>query len=354
MHAHRLNDEGCDEGCDERSDLRSGPYLAPAVPMPPRAPRGTLRLLALAALLPAFAQAQPTAGAPPDLGQSVLAHLPKPSTPQGSWTQACLTSMDEFRRQRKLHYASPAIETRWLADRRVPGTLARWGHTYLGMPTGSQDILCQDLPYVLRKFQEAAGVEATGIVSERDIEQLSAALRAGQAEQAQAAEAQDQVRRAGTGVTLFGFELGGILPALPSCRFTLADQPTCIAGQPGQGSVDLYFAQVERPSALRDVNVKLGTATAGKPQEWRIMSMSFATSAASLPEFQAKFGSARTDTRDWQNNYGAKWQSTHYTWAPAANVTVGISCGVEFGGGCTASAVFRPPTVRTAPTGRPL
>lgn len=297
----------------------------------------------------------------------VLAHLPTPTILPGELPRPCV---DDYKKLKRLEFQSPTAQSRWAADPALMGTLQYWAEKYFGIPIRKFE--CMDMPFTVLKFQETTGAAPTGRLSDDDIERIAAALEAGAKDNATAISAAGAAHENSwkTGVTLFGIELGSIVPNLPQCGFDLSDRrPTCLAGQPMSGAVDLYFAKPELPAIVSGGSgaIKLRIAAVRSPdqirkgvvataeREYRIVSMSFPTRQSALPEFEAKFGAPRIETQGWQNNFGAKWESKHYVWTPAPNVSISIACGVEFDGGCNASANLRRSEDRPQPsTGRRL
>ena len=203
----------------------------------------------------AAAQAQPQSAARTnDLGSGALAQLPKVKPAPGGWQQPCLKSTAEMAATRKLNYESAGVESRWRADPRLGHALRLWGETYLGMP--AQNYLCWDLPFVLRKLQEAAGDAPTGVVGERELDRLSGALSRGHQQVAKAAEAREQGLP-----TVFGISLGAPL-RMPMCQAPAGNvltRPkfvpvTCQMrfGRPDEPvpTATVYFAEPDHPTWL--------------------------------------------------------------------------------------------------------
>ena len=315
--------------------------------------------------------AQPQPGAPSGKRRvatpEVLAHLPTPTIAPGELPRPCV---DDYKKLKRLEFQSPTAQTRWAADPALMGAMQYWAEKYFGIPIRKFE--CMDMPFTVLKFQEATGAPPTGRVSDDDIERLTAAVDEGAKANAAAALAAGASHENSwkTGVALFGIELGSLVPNLPNCGVDLSDRrPTCLGGLPRSGEVSLYFSKPERPALVADAGgaIKLRiTATqtpaqinrgvvAAADREYRIVGMYFPTWRSALPEFEAKFGAPRIEVKEWQNNFGAKWESKHYLWTPAPNVSVSIACGVAFNGGCDASASLRRPEDKPQPsTGRRL
>jgi len=227
-------------------------------------------------------------------------------------------------------------------------------------------MLCLDLDYTVRKFQEAAGGPVTGKLSARDLDRLAAAVGAVRQDIA-AREDRDAAvasQRAAedwqSGITLFGLELGGLLPDWPRCQFTLADQDTCTTGQ-GEAR-DLYFSSKERPPVLAEPSIALRTTAipiGARQSQIRLVGMQFRTTTRHLAQFEAKFGPAQSETFTMQNEYGARWTGSRHVWELPGQVQIDIHCGEDFGAShvCDVRAALdRPETKPQRPpsTGRAL
>jgi hypothetical protein len=301
-------------------------------------------LVLLTADLAVAQSPQPYRLVPQSTSTVAIANLPKPRIAAGELPRPCAKSYTELKR---IAYLTPEVESRFNSEPMLRATLQEWASKNLGM----SNYLCLDWPYAVSKFHEATGAEAGTVLTAADADRLAAALSAGRKEIATVAaartpEALNKTWR--TGVTLFEFELGALLPQLPKCQFSLADQSTCYTGNPTQGSLDLYFSASDRPALLADVNVKVlvkGVEAADSAYEWRVVGMTFKTWRASLPEFERKFGQARATPQMLQNAFGAHWQADTFTWQPAQGVSVQVRCGTQFGNqqSCEAAATMRLP-----------
>jgi len=204
----------------------------------------------------------------PALAEPVLAQLPTPGQPFGSWDRPCVSTMKEQLALRRLSFTTPALQARFIGEPQISYALYLWGVKWLGMPAAEDKALCRDLPHVLRLLQQTAGDAPTGIFGERDMERIETALR--KANSALANVARDSEQHL---PNVFGIFLGAplrmgpcqtILPPgqsvpkfVPStCQVTLgrSDQP--------QPTATVYFSQADQPSWLSSTSE---TRSAGLP-----------------------------------------------------------------------------------------
>lgn len=143
-----------------------------ALPRPDGEPIGQLRIVTavVLALCGTFGWAQPQQ--PKRFASSeTVARMPQPKVTAGELPRPCA---DSPRNMKRLQFDSPATQSRWAADPSFLGALQLWSEQYFRI--GRSDYLCQDMPFVVGKFQEASGDAPTGQLRERDLDRLEAAL----------------------------------------------------------------------------------------------------------------------------------------------------------------------------------
>ncbi len=203
--------------------------------------------------VPAYSQ---SASWSADTWEQSVDQLPEPRDKPESWPRSCLSSTKEFSDTRRLLYASPSVEARYRANVDFARVLGMWGVRRLHMPSDSRQTLCTDYRYVLSRMQEAAGDEATGVLGERDLSRLDAAIRHGNEKAVQAV----QDREKGL-LTVFGIPLGAPLRMM-ECPMPMQGVvqrpkhvPTTCKQKLGRGdehvpTVTVYFSEADSPAWL--------------------------------------------------------------------------------------------------------
>ncbi len=182
---------------------------------PPQQPRRTSARLLLPALW-LIAQAA-LAQQIPSTSEFAARRLPPAQLLPGELPRSCAVSPQEAKTRYQFQFAAPQTEARWNYEGFLSWTLQAWAKQQFAYT----DIKCFEAGFAVRKFQEASGTPATGVLSEADLDRIQAAMDAGRKAQARATPdaapgAAPGAAEGADAVTVFGIPLGRPL-RMPLC-----------------------------------------------------------------------------------------------------------------------------------------
>jgi hypothetical protein len=149
----------------------------------------------------------------PSTSEFAARRLPPAKMAPGDLPRSCVVSPQEAKTRYRFQFSEPQTEAHWHYDGMLSWTLQAWAKQQFGYV----DTKCLDAGFTVRKFQEAIGTAATGILTEADLNRIEAAMDVGRNAQARATpDAPESDAGGGTAFTVFGIPLGRPL-RMPLC-----------------------------------------------------------------------------------------------------------------------------------------